>query len=155
MTWGFLRELFLLLRTYKILVAKVLTLRQQTCTVTKDWPEISPGRSQQKSVIPLQRCSTSKYTHTHMLVFPAERKCIGHHYFIPKRLCFHLDSASSLYFFFFLPNTHMQNHLPKAFHPVLSHLLPHQIFFRTHPFIIFFGRLHFNFFLYHAPISWL
>lgn len=36
------------------------------------------------------------------------RKCIGHHYFVPERLRFHLDSASSLYF---LSNTHM----PKLF----------------------------------------
>lgn len=100
---------------------KIAALQTCTYTFTMDWPEISPGKSQPKSVIPLQRSSTSKYTHT--LVFPAERKCIGHHYFIPKRLCFHLDSASSLYFSFFLPNTHMQNHLVKAFHPVLSHLL--------------------------------
>lgn len=98
-----------------------------------DWPEICPGKSQQKSVIPLQNFFflTSKHTHTHSLVFPAKRKCIGHHYFIPKRLCFHLDSESSLYFLSFLTNTHMQNHLLKAFHPLLSHHL--LLSFYIHP----------------------
>lgn len=93
---------------------------------------MSTGTGQKKVSDSPSKICTSKYTHTHALVFPAKRKCIGHHYFIPKRLCFHLDSASSLYFSFFLSNTHMQNHRLKAFHPVLSHLLLFSYFFMPH-----------------------
>lgn len=76
-----------------------------------------------QSAISLQRFCTSKCTHTHTVVFPAERKCIGHHYFVPERRRFHLDSASSLYSSFsFSNNTHAKSPAESFSSRFLSHI---------------------------------